>query len=65
MPAGIPVAMRALDSARNGATLAAQVMATGDEAVMGKVLEFKVTLATKIEKANADLAQVKRKFKTN
>ena len=40
-------------------------MATGDEALMSKVLEFKATLAKKIEKANAELAQVKMKFKTN
>ena len=65
MPAGIPVATMALDGARNGAILAAQIMATGDEALMGKVLEFKATLAKKIEKANAELAQVKMKFKTN
>jgi len=60
MPAGIPVATMALDGARNGA-----ILATGDEALMSKVLEFKATLAKKIEKANAELAQVKMKFKTN
>ena len=62
MPSGIPVATMALDGARNGAILAAQIMATGDEALMQKVQKFK---AKKIEKANADLAQIKMKFKTN
>ena len=61
MPSGIPVATMALD----GAILAAQIMATGDEALMQKVQKFKADLAKKIEKANADLAQIKMKFKTN
>ena len=65
MPSGIPVATMALDGARNGAILAAQIMATGDEALMQKVQKFKADLAKKIEKANADLAQIKMKFKTN
>ena len=52
MPAGIPVATMALDGARNGAILAAQIMATGDEALMGKVLGIQGDAAKKIEKAN-------------
>ena len=32
---------------------------------MQKVQKFKADLAKKIEKANADLAQIKMKFKTN
>ena len=65
MPAGIPVATVALDGARNAAILAAQIMATGDSELAEKIMDFKVSLAKKIEKANNDLAQIKMKFKTN
>lgn len=65
MPAGIPVATMALDGARNGAILATQIIATGDQELFNKVQNFKVQLAKKIERANKDLAEVKMKFKTN
>ena len=38
MPSGIPVATMALDGARNGAILAVQILATGDEALMQKMM---------------------------
>lgn len=65
MPAGIPVATMALDGARNGAILAAQIIAAGDDALLEKILKFKADLAKKIEKANQELSQIKMKFKTN
>ena len=65
MPSGIPVATMALDGARNGAILAVQILATGDEALMQKMMTFKRELAQKIAKANNELAQIKRPFKTN
>lgn len=65
MPAGIPVATMALDGARNGAILAAQILATGDEKLFDKVRTFKAELAKKIEKANKELSTIKMKFKTN
>ena len=65
MPAGIPVATMALDGARNGAILAVQILAAGDEELMRKVVAFKSELAQKIGKANRELAQIKRPFKTN
>jgi len=65
MPSGIPVATMALDGAKNAAILAAQILATGDEAMMDRVEKFKNDLAAKIEKANNDLHEVKYGFKTN
>lgn len=63
MPSGIPVATVALDGAKNAAILALQMMATGDEALMEKMMEFKKDLASKIVKANEELKSVKYKFK--
>lgn len=63
MPPGIPVATVGLDGARNAGLLAAQVIATGDEKVMEKMLSFKSGLGKKIVKANEDLAQVSFKFR--
>ena len=65
MPSGIPVATVALDGARNAAILAVQILASGDEALMRKMIAFKAELAGKIEKANRELAGIKRPFKTN
>lgn len=65
MPSGIPVATMALDGARNGAILAVEILAAGDDALMEKMIRFKAELAQKIEKANRELAQIKRPFKTN
>lgn len=65
MPSGIPVATMALDGARNGAILAVEILAAGDDALMEKMVKFKAELAQKIDKANRELAQIKRPFKTN
>ncbi len=65
MPAGIPVATVAIDGARNAGILAAQILGTGDEAVMNKIREFKITLKDKILKANQDLSEIKFEYKTN
>ena len=65
MPSGIPVATVAIDGAQNSAILACQILATADPALRGKLAVFKKELAKKIEKANADLANVKFPFKTN
>jgi 5-(carboxyamino)imidazole ribonucleotide mutase len=63
MPPGIPVATVALNGARNAAILAMQIIATGDEKLMKKMIVFKEELKGKIIKANEDLANVKFKFK--
>lgn len=65
MPPGIPVATVAVDGAMNAAILAVQMMATGDETMMQKLVEFKESLKQKIVKANEELSEVKYKFKTN
>ena len=65
MPSGIPVATVALDGAKNAAILAAQIIGTGDSAVMEKVVEFKNDLASKIERANRELKEIKYKFKVD
>ena len=65
MPSGIPVATVALDGALNAAILAAQIIATGDKEIKAKVADYKKQLAKKIEKANAELAEIKRPFKAN
>jgi 5-(carboxyamino)imidazole ribonucleotide mutase len=65
MPPGIPVATVGLDGARNAGILAAQIIGTGDPAIMEKMVSFKANLASKIVKANEELKEVKFKFKTN
>jgi len=65
MPPGIPVATVALNGSRNSAILAAQMIATGDEALMKKLILFKEELKNKIVEANNELAKVKYPFKTN
>jgi 5-(carboxyamino)imidazole ribonucleotide mutase len=65
MPPGIPVATVGLDGARNAGILAAQIIATGDELLMSKIVEFKEGLKDKIIQANEDLQGIKYKFKTN
>ncbi len=65
MPPGIPVATVGLDGALNAGILAAQILGIADSEVMGKMLQYKQSLATKILKANKELSAVKFKFKTN
>ena len=65
MPAGIPVATVALDGARNAAILAVQMLATGDDKLYQKLVEFKADLAKKIAKANDDLDKIAYEFKVN
>lgn len=65
MPPGIPVATVAINGARNAGILAAQIIASGDEAMADKVARFKEDLKGKIVKANQDLAEIKFKFKVN
>ena len=65
MPPGIPVATVGLDGARNAGILAAQILGTGDPAIMGKMIQFKEGLAKKIMKANEELRAVEFRYKTN
>ena len=65
MPPGIPVATVAVDGALNAAILAVQMMATGDDAYMQKLVAYKQKLKQKIVQANKDLSEVRYNFKTN
>jgi 5-(carboxyamino)imidazole ribonucleotide mutase len=63
MPPGIPVATVAINGAMNAGLLAIQIMATGDEALMEKFIQYKERLKEKIVKANQELSGVHYKFK--
>ena len=54
MPEGVPVATVALNAARNAGILAAQMLATSDMTLLGRVQDFKKSLEMKVlEKAAA------------
>ena len=65
MPPGIPVATVGINGAMNAAILAMQIIALSDTGVAERLDEYKANLATKIKKANKDLAEVKYEYKTN
>lgn len=65
MPPGIPVATVGINAAQNAAILAAQIIATGDPAVMKEVEKYKESLKKKIVDANEELKKVKYPYKTN
>jgi len=65
MPPGIPVATVAINGALNAGILAAQIIASGDEAMLQKTTAYKENLKKKIVKANEDLSEVTYNFKTN
>ena len=58
MPPGIPVATVGVNAAQNAAILAAQIIALGNPEVARRVADHKASLGRKIEKANAELAQM-------
>jgi 5-(carboxyamino)imidazole ribonucleotide mutase len=55
MPTGVPVATVALDGAANAGILAAQILATSDKALSGKIESYKNGLKTKVEASAKDL----------
>ena len=63
MPPGIPVATVGLDAAHNAGILAAQILATSDESLHAKMVEFKSNMKDKIVKANNDLAGDKFEYR--
>ena len=65
MPPGIPVATVGVNGALNAAILAAEMMALSDKELAAKLKAYKQGLKEKIVKANAELSQVKYKFKVN
>lgn len=65
MPPGIPVATVGVNAAQNAGILAAQILATGDTAIMKEVINHKEGLKKKIVQANEELKKVKFEYKTN
>jgi 5-(carboxyamino)imidazole ribonucleotide mutase len=65
MPPGIPVATVGVNASLNAGILAAQIIATGDKAVMEEVVKYKASLKKKIVEANQELKEVKYPYKTN
>ena len=65
MPPGIPVATVGINASMNAALLAVQILASGDESLQTKLIDYKEGLKKKIVKANEELKEVKFKFKTN
>jgi 5-(carboxyamino)imidazole ribonucleotide mutase len=50
MPPGIPVATVAINGAKNAGILAAQIVATADEAVRQKIIDYKAEMAREVQK---------------
>lgn len=65
MPPGIPVATVGVNGAQNAAILAVEMLALADEALAERLEQYKDGLKEKIVKANAELATVCYKNKTN
>lgn len=65
MPPGIPVATVGINGAQNAAILATQMLSLSNEVIRQRFELFKSKLNEKIVKANAELAHVEFKYKTN
>ena len=63
MPPGIPVATVAINGALNAAILALQILATRDNELKKKMIDYKESLKEKIVKANKELDNLSYKFK--
>jgi 5-(carboxyamino)imidazole ribonucleotide mutase len=62
MPGGVPVATVALNGAQNAGILAAQIIATGDPALLKKVIAYKEKLREKITKSAEEVKKLDFKF---
>ena len=65
MPGGIPVATMGVNGALNAAIMAVEMLALADDALAERLAAYKSGLKSKIEKANAELADIRYDFKTN
>ncbi|MDR1879358.1 MAG: 5-(carboxyamino)imidazole ribonucleotide mutase [Tannerellaceae bacterium] len=65
MPPGVPVATVGINGSLNAGILAVQILSTGDETLQHKLSAYKEGLKKKIVEANAGLAEVSFKYKTN
>jgi 5-(carboxyamino)imidazole ribonucleotide mutase len=55
MPSGVPVATVAINGAKNAGILAAQILGTGDEIILKKIIDFKKKLSEESIKKNEKL----------
>lgn len=65
MPPGISVATVGINAGLNAAVMAVQMLALSDEELASRFDSYREQLQDKIVKANADLKEVKYRFKTN
>lgn len=65
MPPGIAVATVGINASMNAAVLATQIIAQTDSEVAARFEAYRNGLKDKIVKANAELAKIEYKFKTN
>lgn len=65
MPPGISVATVGINAALNAAVMAVQILSLADPGLHSRFVAYRNGLKDKIVKANADLAEIKYKFKTN
>jgi 5-(carboxyamino)imidazole ribonucleotide mutase len=55
MPSGIPVATVAINGARNAGLLAAEILATSDEALTAKLVDARLKMAEKVRAKDKEL----------
>lgn len=65
MPPGIAVATVGINGALNAAILAVQTLALSDPALAARFADYRAHLSDKIVKANAELATIEYRYKTN
>lgn len=65
MPPGIAVATVGIDGGMNAGILATQILSLSDEEINARFATYRTKLVEKIVNVNAQLREVKYKFKTN
>ena len=65
MPPGIPVATVTINGGMNAALLAVRMLSLCDADIAARQDLYRTSLREKIVKANAELAEIKYRFKTN
>lgn len=58
MPPGIPVATVAIDGAKNAAILAARILATSDDALLARLVDYSKGMEEQVKAKNARLQEV-------
>lgn len=56
MPSGVPVATVAINGAKNAGILAAQIIGTGDEVILKKIIDFKTKLSEESIRKNEKIS---------